>query len=128
MKGLTPRQQLRVRDKEVLEQFLRQVPRSGRVRRPFALREKAAVLIMRKHGARIQHIAKLTGRSTSVIYRILRRNERFGHNLDVWRRRLDMRKMEGKQRLHASCVAWNKLVSLWSKIEAWILGEGDKPP
>jgi len=97
-------------------------------RQPFAAREKAAILMMRKQGCRIQHIAMCTGRSTSVIHRILKRGMLFGHNLDVWRRTLDMRKIRAKQRLRSSISMLLRMLKL---IEAWhnfILGEGDKPP
>jgi len=58
----------------------------------------------------------------------LKKAQVYGHNLDVWRRTLDMRKIPGIIRQRSRIVAWNKIAGQWSKWEAWILGEGDKPP
>ena len=100
----------------------------GLTRRPFAPREKASILIMRARGCRIQHIATCTGRSTSVIHRILKKNEAFGHNLDVWCRRLDMRKIPFRARMRSSINMFLKMLKLMSAWHSFILGEGDKPP
>jgi len=100
----------------------------GLTRRPFAAREKAGILIMRKHGCRIQHIATCTGRSTSVIHRILKKAQAYGHNLDVWCRTLDMRKMRNKQRLRSSRALLFKMFKLMSAWHSFILGESDEPP
>lgn len=128
MNPLTPRQQLHNRDKEVLTDFYRQVPRAGRVRRPFTVREKTSYLILRRKGLRIQHIAELFGRSTSVIHRALKKAQKHGYNLDVWRRTLDMRKIPYLTRMR-SCIY--KRLTMWKLADLWhafALGVGDKPP
>ena len=95
---------------------------------PFMVREKAAYLILRKKGLSINLIAKAFGRSTSVIYRALVKVERYWHNLDVWGRRVDMRKLPYRARMRGSSIRRFKMFQLLAAWEAWVCGEGDKPP
>jgi hypothetical protein len=86
-------------------------------------REKSAIVILRKHGYSINLISKALGRSRSYVYRTLRFNLNIG-NL----RYFDMRKLPNKTRKWSSRLRWKTLMELWQKWEAWMLGEGDKPP
>ena len=86
---------------------------------PPAKREKAAIVILRKKGNRIQHIAKFLGRSTSFVYRVLKRNR-----IPI----KDMRKMPNQTRLRCSKIRWKKLQRFFLSWESWILGEGERPP
>ena len=98
------------------------------LRVPFLLREKAAYLILRRAGLSINLISKAFGRSSSVVHRALKKAERFGHNLDVWCRRLDMRKLPYQARMRMATFRRFKMFTLLSKWEAWICGEEDEPP
>jgi hypothetical protein len=86
-------------------------------------REKPAIIIMKRHGNRINHIAKALGRSTNYVWRVL-------HNayLRGTLHKDDKRKMEGKTRLRMANFYWRKLQKFMHAWEKWILGEGDKPP
>lgn len=99
---------------------------------PFAEREKDAYLILRKKGLSINQMAKAFGRSTSVIHRVFMKAEQRGIRfLDVWKRRLDLRKLKrGNAQTHARMrnFRWHKMLTLLSQWEAWICGEGDRPP
>lgn len=95
---------------------------------PFAEREKAAYLILRRAGLSINQISKAFGRSTSVIHRALTRVETFGHNLDVWCRRVDIRKLPYKTRMRMASFRWRKMLKLLSQWTLWVCGEGDRPP
>lgn len=86
-------------------------------------REKAAIVLLRKHGYAINTIAGALGRSTSFIHKILRFNVNVG-NL----RFIDMRKLPGQIRLRCASIRWNTLQKFIGAWEKWILGEGEKPP
>jgi IS30 family transposase len=79
--------------------------------------------MLRKHGYSINIISQALGRSRSYVYRTLRFNLNIG-NL----RYFDMRKLPNKTRKWSSRLRWKTLMELWQKWEAWMLGEGDKPP
>lgn len=95
---------------------------------PFMVREKAAYLILRRKGLSINLIAEAFGRSTSVVHRALVKVERYRYNLDVWGRRIDLRKLAYRTRMRVSAFKRWKLFQQLSAWEAWICGEGDKPP
>jgi hypothetical protein len=86
-------------------------------------REKAAIVMLRKLGYSMNMIAKALGRSRSLIHRTLRFNISI-KNLNP----MNMRKLPNQIRLRCSSIRWNTLMRLWPVWEAWILGEGEKPP
>jgi hypothetical protein len=86
-------------------------------------REKAATILLRKKGHRINHIAKALGRSTSYVYRVLK-NAYLRRTLS----KDDMRKMGHKTRLIQTRIRWHQLLRFMPAWEKWILGEGEKPP
>lgn len=86
-------------------------------------REKAAIIKLRRLGHRINHIAKFLGRSTSYVYRVITTAQKRGILTHF-----DMRKMPNQMRRIASAQRWTTMLKLWQQWEAWILGEGDKPP
>jgi len=94
----------------------------------FAPREKASYLILREKGCRIQHIAELFGRSTSVIHRALHKAQKHGYNLDVWRRTLDLRKIPYLTRMRSGIYKRLRMLKLADQWILFALGEGDKPP
>jgi len=87
------------------------------------IREKATIIKLRKLGTPINMISKVLGRSTSFVHRTL-------HTMSarMFNRQIDMRKLPGKTRTYTSGIRWRKLLSLWPRWEAFLLGEGDKPP
>ena len=98
------------------------------MRVPFLEREKAAYLILRRVGLSINQISAAFGRSTSVIHRALVRAEKYGHNLDVWLRRRDMRKLPYRVRMLLSRIRLKKMFDLLAAWESWICGEEERPP
>ena len=86
-------------------------------------REKAAIVILRKLGYPINMIARALGRSQSLIHRTLRFNIVIKNLTGI-----DMRKLPNQIRLRCCITRWNTLTRLWPAWEAWILGEGEKPP
>ena len=106
-----------------------QTHKSFSYRIKFLPREKASYGIMRRVGCRIHHIAKFWGRSTSVVWKVLKVLETRGVvSKDVWGRTHDLRKMPHKTRMRLSSFRWalmNKLREAW---ERFALGEGEKPP
>ena len=99
-----------------------------RRRIPFLQREKAAYLILRRVGLSINQISEAFGRSCSVVHRVLKKARYAGHNLDVWCRRLDIRKLPYKARMRAASFRWFQMLKLLSAWESWICGEGEEPP
>lgn len=90
--------------------------------KPF-LREKAAIILLRRHGYTINQLAGFLGRSTSFIYRVLRTAI-----LRLTLRSIDMRKLPGTIRLSTSIrrrLSMEKYRAGW---EAFLLGAEDKPP
>ena len=98
------------------------------MRVPFLEREKASILILRRKGLSINQISNAFGRSTSVVHRVLVRAEKYGHNLDVWLRRRDMRKLPFKARMYWNRFRFNVLLNLLAAWESWICGESERPP
>jgi len=93
------------------------------MRVPLLQREAAAYVKLRCVGLSINQIAKAFGRSTSVVHRILKKNLRYGVI-----RRFDMRKLPYRARIWMSRRRWEKMLRLLTAWEAWICGEGEKPP
>lgn len=86
-------------------------------------REKAAIIKLRKLGYPTNMISRALGRSTSFIHRTLRTAI-----LRLCLRPIDMRKLPSATRLRCSSIRWNTLQKYLPAWEAWLLGEGDKPP
>ena len=95
---------------------------------PFLQREKAAYLILRRVGLSINQISEAFGRSCSVVHQVLKKARYAGHNLDVWCRRLDIRKLPYKARMYVASFRWARMLKLLSAWESWICGEGEDPP
>jgi hypothetical protein len=94
-----------------------------KTRIPFMQRERAAIIKLRKLGYSINTLATFTGRSCSVIHRIL--NTYFNRTKTVM---AELRKMPNALRLQ---TALKHRLSMDFRIEQWmpfILGEEDKPP
>jgi transposase len=86
-------------------------------------REKAAIIIMKRKGNRIHHIADALGRSRDFVHRTLRN----AYNVRaLWKD--DMRKLGNNQRLIQTRIRWNLLLRFMPAWEKWMAGEGDKPP
>ena len=85
-------------------------------------REAAAVCILRKQGLSIGSIAKFLGRSKSFVDRILIRNVGCGI------RYFDLRTLKNQSRIINARTLWTKLQELRLQWEAWMLGEGERPP
>jgi hypothetical protein len=86
-------------------------------------REAAAIIILRRRfGYSINTLAAWLGRSTSFVQRILEFNRLTAHASH------DLRKLPARiRRLSASRL--REELMLWGRAwEAWILGEGEKPP
>lgn len=86
-------------------------------------REKASIIMLRRHGYPINMISKFLGRSTSFIHRTLRTAIlRFTlHNVD-------MRKLPTKIRLSTSTKRWINFKKYWRRWESFIFGESEEPP
>ena len=94
----------------------------------FMPREKTAYLVLRRVGLSINQISKAFGRSTSVVHRILTKNERFGYNKDVWLRRMDLRKYPWQLKMRLCTMKWQTMLKLIAQWEQFICGEEAKPP
>jgi hypothetical protein len=86
-------------------------------------REKACIIKLRKLGYSTNMLSKALGRSTSYVYRVIRKAEM----LDCLRW-IDMRKLPNKTRKWCRPRRWKTLMNLWQQWEAWMLGEGERPP
>lgn len=100
---------------------------------PFMQREKAAYAILRRNGLSYQVIAKAFGRSVSVVYNAIQKIVKRYHQLSgYWnaRRRFlfDLRKLPYRARMRLASFRRARMFELLSLWEAWIAGEGDKPP
>lgn len=87
------------------------------------LREKTAIIMLRKIGYPINMLSKALGRSTSFIHRVLRTAI-----IRLSIRSVDMRKLPSQMRLRCSSIRWvtlQRYLPLW---EQFILGERDEPP
>lgn len=96
---------------------------SEALRIPPLKREKATIIMLRKHGYSINMISKVLGRSTSFIHRTLR-----AAIMHLCLYSIDMRKLPSAIRLRCSSIRWNTLLKYWRGWEAFLLGEEDKPP
>jgi hypothetical protein len=90
------------------------------LRIPRQKREAAAYIILRRKGFSINTLAGFFGRSRSFIHRILK-----AVNLAS---AFDLRKLPTRTKLLASIRLAKTLQKVLSQWEAWILGDGDKPP
>ena len=88
-----------------------------------APREAAAYVILRRQGVSVNQIATAFGRSRSIVHRILKRNVGYGVL-----KRFDLRKLPSYTRRLSAARTWNTMLWLLGGWEAWIFGEGDKPP
>jgi len=86
-------------------------------------REKTAYIILRRRGYTISGLSRLFGRSTSVIRRILKVAEKRGV-LRAW----DLRKIPPRVRRLQRARIERTMVCLVRAWEAFMLGEGGKPP
>ena len=94
------------------------------MRIPVLNREAATYILLRRFGYSINIIAKAFGRSTSVVYRRIKKAVELYGTL----RRIDMRKMPHRIRMLAKSRQWKTLVSMLPQWEKWILGEEEEPP
>jgi len=101
----------------------KQKPKSFRFRIPFLKREKAAMIKLRRVGLSINQISDFTGRSRSIVYKILKRAESLGVI-----RSFSLRKSAHYGRLRMASFRWNLLLKLHVEWEEWICGESDEPP
>jgi len=85
----------------------------------FCPREKASYIMLRRQGYSINILSRAFGRSTSIIHKILKR---------AHVRTNDLRKLPPRIRRLASARQWNTIMKLQSQWEAFMLGEGEKPP
>ena len=86
-------------------------------------REKVTIVKLRRFGWTISALTKFTGRSASMIHKVLKFNESL-RSIP----RVDLRKMPNALRLRTAQkhrLTLARFMSLW---EAFILGETDKPP
>lgn len=102
--------------------FYGQLPMLG-PRIPFIGREKAAYIKLRRVGLSINQISKAFGRSTSCVFRVLKRAEAL-----KTLRRFDMRKLPYQARMRACSFRWARMLKLLHLWEAWICGEEEQPP
>ncbi|MBA7574777.1 hypothetical protein ES708_16592 [subsurface metagenome] len=90
---------------------------------PFLQREKAAYIKLKRIGLSINQISKAFGRSTSCIFRILKRAY-----AQETLRRFDMRKLPYLIRMRLSSFRWACMMKLLSQWEDWICGKSEEPP
>jgi transposase len=93
------------------------------MRVPLLRREAAAYIKLRRQGYAISTIAKAFGRSISVIYHRIRKAQEYGILLGQ-----DLRKIPNRTRRISKALQWNRMMFWMPLWEAWILGEGDRPP
>lgn len=86
-------------------------------------REKAAIIMLRRHGYPMNMISRFLGRSTSFIYRTLRTAIM---RLSI--RNIDMRKLPSATRISLSGKRWRNFKKYMVGWENFIFGEGEKPP
>jgi hypothetical protein len=98
-------------------------PRGFSMRFHWLPREKTAIIKLRRLGYTISALTKFTGRSASMIHKVLKFNEAIGAIT-----RGDLRKIPNQLRLRTAQkhrLTIERFMQLW---EAFILGETDKPP
>ena len=86
-------------------------------------REKASFIKLRRLGVSISVIARSFGRSTSVVYRVLRLEQSRG-----FLTRADLRKIPNRIRRLALASMEKTMLRLLPLWEQWICGESEKPP
>ena len=94
-----------------------------RIRVPISNREAASYIKLRRLGYSISIIAKFFGRSTSAIYRRIRKAIEYGI-LD----RRDLRKIPNRTRKFTKARMERTMLQMIEKWNSWILGEGEEPP
>jgi hypothetical protein len=86
-------------------------------------REAAAIVILRRRfGYSINTLASWLGRSTSFVQRILEFNRLTAHASH------DLRKLPQRIRRLTAARLRDEIIYYGRAWEAWILGEGEKPP
>lgn len=103
---------------------------SKKMRVPFMLREKAAIIKLRQHGYSINALSVFSGRSSSVIHSILKRA---GYTpgcfiASSWLNAKDLRKLPSQVRLKSAQIIRLGLVFQIDRWMPFVLGEVDKPP
>jgi len=93
------------------------------MRIPVFNREASAYIKLRRLGYSINTIAKAFGRSTSVVYKRIRKAMEYG--IINYK---DLRKIPNQTRRISRAMQWTRMLSLMPLWEKWILGEGEKPP
>lgn len=93
------------------------------LRLPFMQREKSAYIILRRKGVSYNQIADCFGRSVSVVFNAIRK-ARFFASL----RREDLRKLPRRRREFNASKSHFFMVKLRAAWEAWVCGEGERPP
>ena len=86
-------------------------------------RESCAYTMLRKKGHSINNIARLFGRSYSVVYRYLTKVERFTDSM-----RFDLRKFPPICRRRYANRQWKTLLKLWNQWHEFAESEEGKPP
>ena len=86
-------------------------------------REHAAIIMLRKHGHRINHIAAALFRSTSYIHKVIANAKRYG-----LMPKIDQRKMPHRIRLAQSVKRWFQLDFMINMWMPFIKGEEAEPP
>jgi hypothetical protein len=92
-------------------------------RDPWQAREKAAIIIWRKHGYSMSHLAAVFHRSLSSIHGILKKAERLGA---VALR--DYRKLPSNLRRRANALRRSMMENYMKQWLDWIAGVEGKPP
>lgn len=90
---------------------------------PFLCREKAAMIKLRRVGLSINQISDFTGRSTSVVRRILRNAQKMGLI-----RNNSLRKLPYRGRMRMASYRRALLEKLRDRWNAWICGAEGEPP
>ena len=86
-------------------------------------REAQVVVRLRRFHYSQNLIASFLGRSTSFVHRILKFNRALGAL-----RKTDLRKIPRRVRELSRMVQHSRLIRHWGSWEAYLLGEGDRPP
>ena len=94
------------------------------MRIPWAPREKACILFLRKkYRYSLNQLAEAFGRSVSLVHQVCKWNETIG-NLK-W---MDNRCLPGRVKKIAAARMTRQLRRFMRMWQAWILGDGDRPP
>ena len=93
------------------------------MRIPIVNREACAYIKLRRLGYSISTIAKAFGRSTSVVYKRIRKALDYG--IIYYK---DLRKMPHQTRRISKALQHARMMKWIGSWEKWILGEGERPP